>query len=63
MQAHPMTAHCVDELMSRVERRETVAQAADERIQSLVRYARGLFLAPNNADKVAAADDLSLMFV
>ncbi len=59
IQADPRSAHSINVLMSRIERREAVAQTTDQRVQRLIRDARGLFISPDRRDEVRAADDLS----
>ena len=58
-----MPADGVNVLVSGVERRNPVTQAADQRIQSLVRDTRSLIIPPDCSYKIRTAHHLSMAFV
>ena len=63
IQPDAMSAYRVDVLVSRVERGQTVAQAAYERVQGLIGDPGSLVISPYRGNQVRSADDLSVAFV
>src|SRR5215216_5400664 len=58
-----MPTYSINILVRWIQRGEAVTQSANQRIQRLIRYPRGLLISPYSRNQIGTADNLTMTFI